>query len=34
MADIPVDSIELEANAHPDDDYSTQSGNIVSKNVF
>ena len=33
MADPPVDSIELEANAHSDDDNSTLSGNTGSKKV-
>ena len=31
MADILVDSTELEANYHPDDDYYTQSGHSSSK---
>ena len=31
MADIPVSSIELESNAHPDEDHSTLPGNTRSK---
>ena len=31
MEDLPVDSIELEDNAHPDDDHSTLSVNTGSK---
>ena len=31
MEDLPVDSIELETNSHPDDDYSTLSDNTGSK---
>ena len=31
MADIPVNSIELEAYVHTDDDNSTISGNTVQK---
>ena len=31
MEDLPVNSIELEANAHPACDHSTLSGNTLSK---
>ena len=34
MADLSVDSTELDANAHPDDDNSTLSGNTGSKKVL
>ena len=33
MADLPVDSIEPEANDHPDDDHSTLSGNTGPKKI-
>ena len=33
MADLPVNSIELEDNSHLDDDHSTLSGNIGPKKV-
>ena len=29
MADLPANSIELEANAHPDDDDTPLSGGVV-----
>ena len=33
MADLPVNPIDLEANAHPDDDHFILSGNTGFKKV-